>query len=232
MDTPTLLDGLKATGAPLLWERPVRETLSPAKRLVPAGSQVLEIGYGDGLLTCYLCQELGWCVVGLEIDPKARQLAEKHARQYGLSDQVEFLCNSYEAMYQHHGMYDCIFIKTVLYHAPTLDEYARWLDWIVSRLRPGGIFINFETGRANALTQLYRRVRRRSYTDLCLYTREVEALYDSRFEILYRRYYGGWSQFLAPVPALYFMASRVEEALRPRHADNSFIVSMIARHPG
>ena len=79
---------------------------------------------------------------------------------------------------------------------------------------------------------MYRRLRRREYTDLCLYTSQVEALYEARFEILERRYYGGLSQFLAPMPALYFMASRLEEALRSRQADNSFIISVIARRPG
>jgi hypothetical protein len=98
-------------------------------------------------------------------------------------------------------------------------------------LKPGGAFVNFKSGRANALTQWYRRLRRRSYTDLCLYTGQVEALYDARFEIIERRYYGGWSQFLAPLPALHVIASRLEETLRSRHADNSFIVSIIARRP-
>ncbi len=82
------------------------------------------------------------------------------------------------------------------------------------------------------MTQCYCRLRRRSYTDLCLYTRQVEALYDARFEIIERRYYGGLSQFLAPVPSFYRLAARIEEALRPRQADNCFIAAIIARRPG
>jgi hypothetical protein len=128
--------------------------------------------------------------------------------------------------------YDAVFIKTVLYNSTSLGEYERWLDWILSVLRPGGVFINFETGRGNALTRYYRRMRRRSYTDSLLYTSQVEALYDARFEIIDRRYYGGWSQFLAPVPLFYHLAVRLEGSLRPRQADNSFIVSLIARRPG
>jgi cyclopropane fatty-acyl-phospholipid synthase-like methyltransferase len=209
----------------------MREALPNIRELVPPESRVLEIGYGDGLLTCYLCQELGWRVIGLEVDREAQRLAEQYARQYGLSDRIEFRCGEPEEVFQHHGKYDAVFIKTVLYNSPNLEVYSRWLDWILSVLRPGGVFINFATGRANALTQCYRRLRRREYTDLCLYTSQVEALYDARFEIIERRYYGGWSQFLAPVPALYFMASRLEETLRPGHADNSFIVSIIARRP-
>jgi cyclopropane fatty-acyl-phospholipid synthase-like methyltransferase len=202
------------------------------REIVPAGSRVLEVGYGDGLLTCYLCQEMDWRIVGLEVNRKAQGMAEQHARQYGLSDRLELLCCDPEEIYQHHGQYDAVFIKTVLYLSRNLEEYGRWLNWILSVLRPEGVLINFETGRANALTQFYRRLRRRSYTDLCLYTSQVEALYDARFEIIDRRYYGGFSQFLAPIPSLYFITSRIEESLRSRHADNSFIVSVIARCPG
>ncbi len=214
-----------------MWERAVREAFPKIRKLVPAGSRVLEVGYGDGLLTCYLCRELGWQVLGLEADREAQSLAELHAKHHGLSDRVEFHSCAPEETRQHTGQYDAVFIKTVLYNSPDLEEYGHWLDWILSVLRPGGVFINFATGRANTLTQWYRRLRGREYTDLCLYTSHVEALYDTRFEIIERRFYGGWSQFLAPVPSLYFIASRIEEALRSRHADNSFIVSIIARRP-
>lgn len=228
----TLSRGLEAGGAPIMWERAVREALFTIRQVVSSGSQVLEVGYGDGLLTCYLCRELDWRVVGLEVDSKARQEAEQHARQYGLSDRLEFRCCDPEEVFQHRGEYEAVFIKTVLYNAQNLEEYGRWLDWILSVLRPGGVFINFATGRANALMQWYRRLRGRSYADLCLYTGQVEALYNARFEILERRYYGGWSQFLVPVPALYTVTAWLEETLAPRRADNAFIISIIARRPG
>ena len=64
---------------------------------------------------------------------------------------------------------------------------------------------------------------------MSLYTSKEEALYDARFEIIDRRYYGGWSQFFAPIPILYKAAYRIEEAIRPRNADNCFVVSIIAR---
>jgi len=229
---PNLRDGLKAGGAPVMWERVVREALTTMGGLVPPGSQVLEVGYGDGLLTCFLCQELGWQVVGLEVDRQAQLLAEQHAVHYGLANRVEFRFCASDKTRSHSGQYDAVFIKTVLLYSSTLAEYDRWLDWILSVLRPGGVFISFETGRANALTQGYRRLRRRSYTDVCLYTSQVEALYDAHFDIIDRRCYGGLSQFLAPVPLLYHLAYRIEETLRPRHADNSFIISIIARRPG
>jgi hypothetical protein len=48
---------------------------------------------------------------------------------------------------------------------------------------------------------------------------------------LYRRHYGGWSQFFAPIGPLYRLAYRVEEAIKPRNADNCFVVAMIGKKP-
>jgi hypothetical protein len=67
--------GLEAGGAPVMWERVVREALSKIRQFVPFGSQVLEIGYGDGLLTGFLCQELGWEIVGLDSSQNAHRSA-------------------------------------------------------------------------------------------------------------------------------------------------------------
>jgi len=229
---PELLAGLVAGGAPQMWESVLLNILNIIGELVPVGSSVLEVGYGDGLLSCYLCHQLGWNLIGLDSSREAQRLAVQHAERFGLAERIDFKSCALEETRQHCGQYDAVFIKTVLYNSPNLEEYGRWLDWILSVLRPGGVFINFETGRGNALTQCYRRLRRRSYTDLCLYTVRVEALYDARFEMIQRRYYGGWSQFLAPVAPLYLIASRIEETLQPRHADNCFIVSIIGRRPG
>lgn len=197
--------------------------------LVPPGSRVLEIGYGDGLLSCYLSQSLGWKIYGLDVNPLSCRAAVENASSYGLSDRLQFNCDDPGRIFQYKGEYDAVFIKTVLYNSPDLEYYGKWLDWIGSVIKPGGAFINFETGRANVLTQLYRRIRRRGYTNLCLYTRAIERLYDERFKIIDRRYYAGLSQFLVPVPALYRLASRMEAAIKERNADNCFIVSIIAQ---
>lgn len=193
--TPELRAGLVAGRAAPMWECVLLDVLGIIREVLPPGSQVLEVGYGDGLLSCYLAHQLGWNLIGLDASNQAQRLALQHAEQFSLAERIEFRTCAPEETRLHHGQYDAVFIKTVLYNSPNLKEYGRWLDWILSVLKPGGVFINFETGRANVLTQCYRRLRRRSYTDLCLYTRYVEALYDARFEIIDRRYYGGWSQF-------------------------------------
>lgn len=228
-DQVTLRAGLVAGGAPIMWERVVLDSLPEIRRHTTKGSRVLELGYGDGLLSAYLCQELGWALVGLDIDSKVQACAIENAKKYGLNECVVFNCCAPDETRDHKGQYDAVFIKTVLYSSKTLEEYSQWLDWILSILKPGGLLINFETGRANGMVQAYRRLRKRSYTDLCLYTKAAEELYDERFKILDRRYYGGWSQFLAPFPRVYRFAYRMEEAVQQRDADNCFIVSVIAR---
>ena len=221
--------GLKAGGAPIMWERTILDALHSIGELVPSGSRVLEIGYGDGLLTCYLCRELGWRITGLEVSRASHRKAVNQARECGLSECIEFQHCRPDETRKYHGQYDAVFIKTVLYSSSSVEEYMQWLDWILTMLRPGGVLIDFETGRANSLTQWYRVLRGRKYVDSCLYTSSIEKLYDDRFSIVYRRYYGGWSQFLSPIPWLYFIASRAEERMEERHADNSFIVAIIAQ---
>jgi predicted O-methyltransferase YrrM len=224
-----LVAGLQAGGAPVMWERVMREALPTIRRTVPPGSRVLELGYGDGLLSCYLSRELGWQITGLDIRPEALQAARDNARRFGLENSTGFHCLPPEETRRHEGTYDAVFIKTVLYQASNLIAYGEWLDWISSCLEPRGILINFETGRSNRLVQRYRKLRRREYSDFFLYTPVVEALYGERFDILERRYYGGWSQFTAPWPGLYRLAARLEEAIRPRDAANCFVVSFIGR---
>ena len=231
-DTPLLGTGLSAGGAPAMWQQVLADFLPGMRYHLPSGSKVLELGYGDGVLTCYLSQNLGWNITGLDVDAKAQIAANNNAIKYNARDQVSFCLCKPEEVLKYKGSYDAVFIKTVLYGSETTQEYGRRLDWILSVIKPGGFLINFETGRSNRLVQLYRKLRRRIYTDLCLYTREIESLYDSRFEILQRNYYGGLSQFLAPVPKLYSLACRLEEAIRERDADSCFAVGMIARkHP-
>ena len=224
-----LEQGLMAGGAPAMWERIIRDALPGMRRQAPPGSRVLEIGYGDGLLSCWLARELGWRITGLDVCNNCRLAAVKHAAEIGVSDCVRFECCSPEQTRQHFGQYDAVFMKTVLLYSPDSEEYGHWLDWILSVIRPGGVLINLETGRANRMVQFYRRLRRREYTNLSLYTQAVEALYDTRYEIVYRRYYGGWSQFAAPIPMLYLLAAKIEEAIRRRDAGNCFAVGIIGK---
>ncbi len=212
-----------------MWERIVRDSLPAVRRCVPPGSRVLEVGYGDGLLSCWLAAELGWRIVGFDVSPVAGAAARRNAVRFGLADRLDLRVCHPEDTRRHSGQYDAVFAKTVLYSSSSIAEYREWLVWIASVLRPGGILVNYETGRASALVQAYRRLRRREYTGLCLYTGEIERLYDMQFAIVFRRHYGGLSQFLSPARYVYEIAAGAEERITPRTADNCFAVSLVAQ---
>lgn len=226
---PALIDGLMAGGAPRMWATIVRDALPAMRQALPPGSRVLEIGYGDGLLSCWLASELGWRMTGLDVDRASHERAQAHARRYGLADRLDFRVGLPSETRQHRGEYDGVFMKTVLYSLPGLTEYRAWLGWLAEMVPSSGAIVNFETGRASALVQAYRRLRRRPYTGLSLYTETVERLYRERFAIDFIRYYGGLSQFLAPMPGVYEAAAAIESGLSRRTANNCFAVGMVLK---
>ena len=83
--------GLKAGGAPVLWERVFLDIIPTMKRLVNPGTHVLEIGYGDGILSYYLSKELGWKITGMDISIDAHELATGNANKFGMVNQINFL---------------------------------------------------------------------------------------------------------------------------------------------
>lgn len=226
---PSLAAGVARGGAPRFWSRVVGDSLDAIRDAVPSGSRVLEVGYGDGELSCWMVRQFGWQLTGLEVSTANQEMAERAAAGYELTDRVSFQYCRPEDTRRHLGQYDAVFIKTVLYSSRTLAEYAEWLDWIVSVLKPNGVLVNYETGLAHPIAQRYRHWRRREYADARLYTAAEEALYDARFTMLHRRYYGGLSQFLAPLPVVYPIAAACESTLSARTADNCFAVAIVAR---
>jgi cyclopropane fatty-acyl-phospholipid synthase-like methyltransferase len=108
-----LRDGLTAGGAPRMWERIIRESLASIRSEVPPGSRVLEVGYGDGLLSCYMAAEMNWQLTGLDVRPAAVDAARAAARAHGLENQVEFRLVQPELTRTYTGSYDAMFVKTV-----------------------------------------------------------------------------------------------------------------------
>jgi predicted O-methyltransferase YrrM len=179
-----------------------------------------------------MAAEMGWRITGLDVSADALRTATENVQRFGLSDRVDLRRVDPEATRRHSGTYDVVFVKTVLYVSRTPAEYAEWLRWISSVLRPGGMLINFETGRGGRILRAYRQIRRREYVDLCLYDRAIDRLYDEQFEVVEKRYFSGWSQFLAPLPPLYEMAWRVEERLALRTPGNCFVAFVLGRKRG
>lgn len=221
--------GVAVTGAVAMWSRVVHLTIEKARQLLPPGSRVAEVGYGDGLLSCYLADHCGWRVTGFESSSEAYEKANRNAREAGVADRVDLRLVEPEETWRVEGKYDGVFIKTVLYQAENLSQYADWLDWVDSVLSEGGVFVNLENGKANRFTYIYRRLRGRRYADLCMYDGDIQRLYDERFDTLYRAHFGAVSQFFAPLSSLYHAIARVEERLFERTADNSYITTIVGR---
>lgn len=212
-----------------MWSRIIAKSLCYARQSLPPGSRVIEVGYGDGKLSCYLAQELGWRITGYDVLAQARDQAVDYAQQVGVENNVDFHVVSPDETWNLRGEYDGVFIKTVLYNAKSLEEYAAWLDWVGSVLKHQGIFVNYENGKANFLTKLYRRLRRRYYADLCMYDDEIHRLYEERFHLLHVGHYGAVSQFIAPFKWPFLIVANVEERFFIRKAGNSFITALVGR---
>ncbi|MEW6365149.1 MAG: class I SAM-dependent methyltransferase [Acidobacteriota bacterium] len=227
--SPSLRAGLRAGGAVPFWERALAAVLPSVRGVLPPGSEILEVGYGDGILTCYLATELGWQVTGHDISAGAAATARHHAEGLHLGDKVVLNIGNPFLREPEEGRYDGAFVKTVLYCAEDDGQYARWLRWIARNIRQGGFLVNFETGRSGRLTRAYRRLRRRSYADGRLFTGAVRSLYDECFETAGEWYFGGWSQFFAPLPPLYRLCAGLEERMRARTADNCFLAALVLR---
>jgi ubiquinone/menaquinone biosynthesis C-methylase UbiE len=223
----SMADGLAAGGGIALWERAFNSLMPHIRTFLPRESNILEIGYGDGKLSCFLARELDWLMTGIDISPVCCDAARINAEGAGLKDRVTFHCGHPFVNPPESAKFDGVFIKTVLYQASNLMEYRSWLQWIGLTLKSGGYFINFETGKAGMLMKLYRTLRGREYTDSLLFHGSVLSLYREEFEVRNELYLGGWSQFLSPFPRLYRWASSIEEKSRRRTSDNCFLASLI-----
>jgi lipopolysaccharide/colanic/teichoic acid biosynthesis glycosyltransferase/ubiquinone/menaquinone biosynthesis C-methylase UbiE len=208
---PVLIAALPGGNALSLWRTALSGVLDVAGPMLPPGSHIIEIGYGSGRLACSLARHLGWRIAGFDISAGAGESARLNAERFGVSDLVEFHVQDPFVRPPDIGRYDGAFIKTVLYNARDSSEYAYWLDWIADSLKPGGIFVILESGRAGALMRLYRWFRKRGYRNAMLYSSSAEVLYGKRFEFLYSAYYGGWSQLVSLSTPLYRLCAAAEK---------------------
>jgi len=98
-----------------------------AKRFIPPGARVLDVGSDDGALFRYLGDRLG---MGIGIDPAARAHADRRWRVIGgrFPDDVP------------PDRFDVITALAVLEHIPD-DALGPFRDACIEYLEPGGVFI-------------------------------------------------------------------------------------------
>ena len=100
------------------------------------GKSVLDVGCGDGENAMNFAK-LGAHVTGIDISPKAIELARKRAEVNGVSALTEFLCSPLETANLPAHSFDVVWGDAVLHHLiPDLDNVMQRL---VSWAKPGAV---------------------------------------------------------------------------------------------
>lgn len=228
-NTPTLIECVE--WRPMLWARATESALELAADVLTPGSNVLEVGYHSGMMSCYLARHYGVRVFGYEINAEAEKVAIGNRERFGLDkQQVAFrVCRPDETM-SITGTFDAIFMKSFLAQVSTPPDYVRWLTWARSLLRPSGCLIAVENGAGNWPVKLYRsRISQRRYARFCLIDHDRLNDFRSVFGRVDVRFFGRYSQFLEGVPALAKAALFLESHLSPPNESVHFVAAVVAR---
>lgn len=213
-----------------IWAPAVTSALDRAAALVPSDAKVLEVGYNSGLMSCYMASHHGWKVVGYDISVSSRIKAEKTARQYGLEEKIDFRVCSPDETLLIQGVYDAVFLKSVLYHISDKGVYRSWLDWLHSVVRDGGVVIAVENGKGGLFDRIYRKtVKKSRWANFLLFDRWAEQEFQQRFRHVNVRYFGRFSQFFTSLPKACNLIRMIEDRFCPASADHCFVASIVAR---
>jgi 2-polyprenyl-3-methyl-5-hydroxy-6-metoxy-1,4-benzoquinol methylase len=117
------------------------------------GKQILDVGCGDGINSVLLAR-LGARVVGVDISPKAIEVAVERARINGVSDRVSFLCSPVETAALSEDAFDIVWGDAVLHHV--LDPLDEVLARLARACRRDGVMIFSEPVN---FSPLLRRIR-------------------------------------------------------------------------
>jgi 2-polyprenyl-6-hydroxyphenyl methylase/3-demethylubiquinone-9 3-methyltransferase len=129
----TLRSGLNPARFPYL-----RRTMTDTLGIDPAGTRVLDVGSGGGLLAEEFAA-LGCRVTGVDPSSKSVAAARAHAANSGL--EIEYVEGSGEALPFETGSFDVVYCCDVLEH---VDDVGKTIAEIARVLKPGGAFL-FDT---------------------------------------------------------------------------------------
>ena len=103
-----------------------------------SGMKVLDVGCGDGENAMNFAK-LGARVTGLDISPKAIELAERRAAVNDVSALTTFLCSPLETAQFEAGSFDVIWGDAVLHHL--IHDLDNVMTHLMHWLKPGGTII-------------------------------------------------------------------------------------------
>jgi cyclopropane fatty-acyl-phospholipid synthase-like methyltransferase len=112
------------------------EILDFARRVgITAGTVVLDVGSGTGGPACYLAQQLGCRILGVDISEVGHTQALARARAAELSHLVQFQCGDIATLTLPEAAFDVILGLDAWCHIP---QRARFLHQCATLLRPRG----------------------------------------------------------------------------------------------
>lgn len=106
-----------------------------------AGKRVLELGSGAGGGTLVLAGKYGAEVVGLELEQSLVDLSQQHAREAGLTQQVEFRCVLPGPLAVDDASFDVLYTSGVVCHIEDRDALFR--D-VLRVLKPGAMLLGYD----------------------------------------------------------------------------------------
>src|SRR5438128_136824 len=117
------------------------------------GRKVLDVGCGDGENSVLLAR-LGANVTGLDVSPKAIELAERRAAIEGVQHMTRFLCSPLETADLRAGEFDVVWVDNVLHHL--LHALDQTMASLTRSARPGADMLFIEPVNLNPTL---RRIR-------------------------------------------------------------------------
>jgi SAM-dependent methyltransferase len=118
--------------------------------LPPPPARVLDLGCGTGWLS-WILQSSGYHVTGVDIAPRAVELAQAYVAQMAMPDHIEvgvpvFLASPADAL-PFDSEFDAAIFFDSLHHVP--DERSA-ITAVARALKPGGVLLTSEPGRGHA----------------------------------------------------------------------------------
>jgi 2-polyprenyl-3-methyl-5-hydroxy-6-metoxy-1,4-benzoquinol methylase len=117
------------------------------------GRRVLDVGCGEGV-NAVLLAKLGASVTGIDISPKAIDLARRRAQANGVADRATFLCSPLEKANLPPASFDVVWADAILHHL--ISELDFILRLLVACTKPGGILLFSEPVNFNAALRRLR----------------------------------------------------------------------------
>jgi 2-polyprenyl-3-methyl-5-hydroxy-6-metoxy-1,4-benzoquinol methylase len=102
------------------------------------GRRILDLGCGDGS-NAVIFAKMGGVVTGIDLSPKAIEIARLRAEVNGVSDRVTLICAPIETVHLADNSFDIIWGDAILHHV--FEELELVLNRLLTWVKPGGTIL-------------------------------------------------------------------------------------------